>query len=241
MKFRTALFRIYFLVTGVVLFIVTLFLFIFPFPVRKVRNMIEVWSKFVAFGLRNICNIRFEVRGIEHLPKDKPVIIACKHQSLFETAGIFYQFLPYPVYVFKADLEKIPFWKHLRPVVGGLSVQRAQGARALKKMMEEAEDFVNEGRSLVIFPEGTRTEVGVEGRYHAGVYALAKAFEKKVDVIPVALNSGIFWGKDIPMQSGVIVMEFMPMLEKGLSKSEFMATLKEVIENKTRKLEAEAR
>ncbi len=238
MKIRTILFRSYFII--ITTFIAILALIFLPFSVKWVRKTAKLWSDLTQFGLRYICGITFEVRGIEHLPKDKPVILASKHQSAFETAGLFSRFLPYPVYVFKADLDKIPFWRIITQKAGALSVKRSEGAKALKKMMEEAKVFINDGRSLVIFPEGTRTKPGIEGRYHAGVYALAKTFEDRVDVIPAALNSGKFWSKGVVMQPGVIVLEIMPALEKGLSKSEFMATLKEVIESKTRKLEAES-
>ncbi len=235
MKVRTILFYIYFMTISALLAIIALFTL--PFPYRFMGNIVKRWGDFTRFGLRVICNLNFEVRGIEHLPKDKPVIIACKHQSAFETIGLFYSFLPYPVYVLKADLDKIPLWRILSQKAGALSVQRSQGGAALRLMLDEAKKFITQGRSLIIFPEGTRTESGKEGQYHSGVYALTKISESHITVVPAAINSGMFWAKGKIISSGTIMLEFMPSLEKNLSKKEFMEKLKETIEQATRHLE----
>ncbi len=239
MKFRTILFYIYFII---MCFFFTLYgIILLPFSYHAMGKGVIVWGDLIRFGLRKMCNIDFEVRGIEYLPKDRPVIIACKHQSTFETVGLFFKYLPSPVYVLKADLDKIPLWCIIREKAGGLAVERSKGGVALRKMLDEAKIFIEQGRSLIVFPEGTRTEAGKEGRYHSGVYGLAQAFKNDVIVIPVALNSGMFWPKGKKMHPGKVILEFMPPLAGGLDKKEFMATLKETIENKTRLLEEEAR
>lgn len=238
MKIRTILFYIYFVI--VTIFSAFMGLLLLPFSYKIVGNIVKKWGDYTRLGLKLICNIGFEIRGIEHLPQDKPVIIACKHQSAFETIGLFFSILPYPVYVLKADLDKIPFWRILSQKAGALSVQRSQGRAALKKMLQEATEFAEQGRSFVIFPEGTRTQPYEEGRYHSGVYGLAKISDD-IQVIPAAINSGVYWSKGKAIKTGgKIILEFLPALEKGLNKQAFLHELKEKIETKTRLLEQEA-
>lgn len=215
-------------------------LLLLPFSYKTVGHIVKKWGDFTRLGLKFICHVGFEIRGLEHLPKDRAVIIACKHQSAFETVGLFFSILPYPVYVLKADLDKIPFWRILSQKAGALSVQRSQGSSALKNMLKEARQFAKQGRSFVIFPEGTRTKIGEEGRYHSGVYGLAK-ISGDIEVIPAAINSGVYWSKGKTIKpNGSIILEFMPALAKNLDKKEFLHELKEKIEQKTRLLEQEA-
>ncbi|MFV0339344.1 MAG: lysophospholipid acyltransferase family protein, partial [Parachlamydiaceae bacterium] len=122
---------------------------------------------------------------------------------------------------------------------GALSVERSKGSAALKIMTEQARKFMLQNRSLLIFPEGTRTPAFNEGRYLPGIYAIAQNFPD-VSVIPAAINSGAFWPSKKPiLRSGEIILEFLPPMDNGLSRKEFMSALKEKIENKTRELEVE--
>lgn len=238
MIIRSFLFKTYFIIITALLLIFSVF--ILPFPYKIVSNYVKLWGVFTRFGLRLFCNIKFEARGLENLPKNRPIIVACKHQSAFETTALFYSLLPYPVYALKADLDKIPLWRALSQKAGALSVERSKGSAALKVMVTQAQKFIRQGRSIIIFPEGTRTQAQSEGRYLPGVYALTQSFND-VPLIPAAINSGIFWPSKQPIQqSGTIILEFLPALAPDLPRKAFMDQLKSDIETATRKLEQEA-
>lgn len=231
------------LVFNIVFIINTAFLMIFgvlflPFSYKVMGNIVKFWGVCTRFWLKVICGIGYEIRGLENLPKDKAVIFASQHQSAWETAGLFHILALYVVYVMKADLQKIPLWKQLQNKAGSLSVRREDGAKAIKVMAKEARVFVEQGRSIIIFPEGTRVAAGQRRKFQSGVYALAKEFPD-MPVIPVALNSGLYWPKiGQKIRKGNIVLELLPemRIENFETKNDFLEELANNIYTTSQKL-----
>jgi 1-acyl-sn-glycerol-3-phosphate acyltransferase len=96
-------------------------------------------------------------------------------------------------------------------------------------MLGSAEQAIEEGRAIVIFPEGTRTAPGERGRYQPGTAALYHRLG--VPVVPVALDSGLFWGRrQFVKRPGTITIRFLPPIAPGLERRDFMATLEGRIE-----------
>ena len=95
-------------------------------------------------------------------------------------------------------------------------------------------------RAAVIFPEGTRTIPGSRTTYQPGAAAFYRHL--KLPVVPVAVNSGMFWPKHSAVKRpGKIVLEFLTPIKPGLAKAAFNQTLENRIESATDKLIAEAR
>jgi 1-acyl-sn-glycerol-3-phosphate acyltransferase len=91
----------------------------------------------------------------------------------------------------------------------------------------------------VIFPQGTRVPPGEAVPYQPGIAALYGQIE--APVVPVALNSGLFWGKrSFTKRSGTIVLEVLPAIPPGLGRKAFMARLEQTIEQASDRLLAEA-
>jgi 1-acyl-sn-glycerol-3-phosphate acyltransferase len=180
---------------------------------RSALAAIRLWSRGVLTMARIIVGIRFEVRGRENLP-DGPCIIAAQHQAAFETFALFLLF-EYPVFVMKESLQWIPLigWYIKR---GGLvGIDRSAGAGAMRRMLRAAEQAVSRGETLLIFPEGTRTPPGGNTPYKPGIVALYT--HTSAPVVPMALNTGYFWGKTRLLKvPGQIVFEFLPALPQGL-------------------------
>ncbi|NVK17073.1 MAG: 1-acyl-sn-glycerol-3-phosphate acyltransferase [Methylocystaceae bacterium] len=231
---RSLLFNIYlFGGTGVIAFILLVLL---PFSAHEMRKGSQLWTRYVMWGMRWITGIRYEVRGLENLPEGG-AIIACKHQSAWDTA-IFVLLRLNTAYILKKELTKIPFYGWYVNRSGHISVDRSAGASALKDMVKDVKAALEKGRNVVIFPEGTRSNPGEPGDYQPGVAAIYT--QTKQPVIPVALNSGLFWGRrSFLKKKGTIVMEIMPAIEPGLKRKEFMERLENTIETKSRELEAE--
>jgi 1-acyl-sn-glycerol-3-phosphate acyltransferase len=142
--------------------------------------------------------------------------------------------------VLKKELLAIPFWGWCAAKSGSIGVDRSAGASALKAMVRDVEDELARGTPIVIFPEGTRTEPGKRGTYHPGIAALYA--RTKAPVVPVALNSGVFWGRrEFLKRPGTMILEFLPPLPAGLDRRTFMAELERRIEQASDKLVAEAR
>jgi len=194
------------------------------------------WSGTVLWGLRLLCGVRGRVEGLEHLPPG-PSIVAMKHQSTWETLFA-PQVLDAPAFVVKRELVRIPFfgWYLLRSRM--LPVDRKAGAAALRQMVEAARARLAEARPIVIYPEGTRREPGAPPQYHPGVAALYAALG--LPVVPVAVNSGHFWGRNaFTKRPGTAVMRFLPPIPPGLDRRAFLAELERRVESATRELAPE--
>jgi 1-acyl-sn-glycerol-3-phosphate acyltransferase len=118
---------------------------------------------------------------------------------------------------------------------GNIAVARGEGSAALRGMLKQAKAAIADGRSIVIFPEGTRVAPGDQRPYQVGTTALYR--QLGVPVVPVALNSGLFWGRrKWVKRPGTITLEILPPIAPGLAREVFMATLRERIEAATTRL-----
>jgi 1-acyl-sn-glycerol-3-phosphate acyltransferase len=195
------------------------------------------WIDFCLWWLRITCRLTHRVGGLENMPAG-PVIFACKHQSSWETLA-FSRLFPGAATVMKRELVLIPVVGWAMARVGNIAVERGDGSKALRGLVKQAKATLAEGRSILIFPEGTRVAVGDERPYQVGTAALYR--QLGVPVVPVALNSGLFWGRrKFIKRPGVIDVEILPAIPPGLSRDAFMTTLRERIEGATNRLVAAA-
>lgn len=207
-------------------------------PRRLMMAFAKFWLKGVLGLMKLVCGLDFEIRGREHMPKGA-AIIASKHQSAFETFA-FHLVVNDPAYVLKRELTWIPFFGWYLAKTGVIAIDRSAGTKALKAMVKGGEDAKAEGRPIIIFPEGTRTPPGERQPYHTGIAMLYGALE--LPVVPVALNSGLFWRKrGFSKRAGTIALEFLPAIAPGMNRKVFMAELENRIETATDLLVAEAR
>ncbi len=202
-----------------------------------VHRVARIWSGVGFVFLRGLCGIEYRVRGLENLPVG-PCILAAKHQSAWDTM-IFAHLVENPCFVLKRELLRIPLFGWALDRAGMVGVDRAGGASALKRMVAEARRRVAEGRSIVIFPEGTRVAPGASHPYLPGVAALYTSLG--VPVVPIGLNSGLFWSRrSFLKRPGCILLEILPPIEPGLRRREFMKRLEEQVEGTSNRLVAEA-
>lgn len=197
---------------------------------------VRLWAWSVDSLLVNVIGASIEVRGAERL--QGPCLVACKHQSAWETIAL-NRIISDPCFVLKRELTWIPFFGWYLLKTGQVAVNRSAGSRALKAMLNDAKKAVESGRQLVIFPEGTRVPPGESRPYHTGVVALYRHLE--VPVVPVAVNSGLIWGRRAFLKRPrKVILSVLEPIPPGLDRSAFMSRLQNVIESETRSLEAEA-
>lgn len=195
----------------------------------------HLWCRGLVWGARLICGIRWRVEGLENLPKG-PVILISKHQSAWETLFL-PMLVPKPVFILKKELLSIPFVGWYMAKTGMIAVDRKAGASAMKTMLRGADGAMEEGRQIIIFPEGTRVAVGSNHDYQPGVAALYARFGGRIPMIPVALNTGLVWGRNsFIKRPGMVVVRIMPPLEPGLDKKAFTAHLKTLIDGESDRL-----
>ena len=210
-------------------FISTLLSPLMFFKNPKIMSILGIsWSYGTIFALRVICNIRIEVQGAHNLPR-YPYIIACKHQSVLETA-FFQQYLKFPVYIIKKELLKVPFYGWFLKHMGMIPIDREGGISALKQMLRDCEANLKQNRSIVIFPEGTRVKPLESVEYHSGILAIKKKFPK-IPIIPIAVNSGVFWPKNSWLKyQGTMIFRILPKLDEKLDNKSALYELKKTID-----------
>ena len=196
----------------------------------------RLWGKISLNMLKHIVGLEYEVRG--NIPTQAS-IIAAKHQSAWETIA-FAVILDQPTFIMKRSLLFLPplgpfLWR-----AGMIAIDRASGASAIRRMLTQTRLALKNSRSVIIFPEGTRKAPGAAPAYLPGVAAMYRGLEHSI--IPVALNSGVFWGRNsFSKNRGNVVIEFLPPIEHGLDRRTFMRRLEHQIETATHRLIDEAK
>ena len=205
----------------------------FVLPRTAMLKVASWWARTNILLMRAICGIKVEFRGVEKIPKG-PLIVASKHQSMWETISLL-RFFEAPFFVVKRELKFIPIFGLFIIKTDMVAIDRSKGGRAMLAVMRRAEEEVKHGRQFVIFPEGTRTAPGAPPHYKAGIGLIYA--DCGVPVLPVALNSGLFWPRRTFMRyPGTLVVEFLDPIPPGLKRDEFLKRVETVIEEATNRI-----
>lgn len=197
----------------------------------------ECWERGLQWLLRKLVGLDYQVRGLDRLPENG-AIFAVKHQSAWDTITA-HLLVEDPAIALKQELTKVPIFGRCLLHAGMIKIDRGHGARALRSLIEGGRKAMARGSPILIYPEGTRTPPGEQRPYHPGVAALYK--QLGLPVVPVALNSGLYWGRrSFAKRSGTILVEFLDPIQPGLERKAFMAELERRIETATARLIAEA-
>lgn len=173
----------------------------------------EAWARWHRWCVVHVLGIAVKVEG--PVPQGA-VIVAGKHETMFEAIDL-PNLIHRPVPFAKAELLRIPLWGRVGRHYGVVSVERSAGAKALRAMRAAAAGFVQQGRPLVIFPEGTRVAHGQKPPLQAGfagIYALLG-----LPVVPMAVDSGRTYG-DPHRVGGTITVRFGETIPAGLPRAE---------------------
>lgn len=165
--------------------------YILRLPYLTRFRLVSGWARFNMWWLQLTCNIRYEVEGEENIP-DKPHIIFCKHESTWETLAM-QQILPPHVWILKRNLLWIPLFGWGLASLNPIAIDRSSGRRAVKQIIEQGQQRLDNNRWVMIFPEGTRMPAGTQRKFGIGGAVLAE--KTGYDVLPVAHNAGAFWPK----------------------------------------------
>lgn len=212
-----------------------------PVALLPQKCSIFYWDKIAMpvslFWIKFFAGMSFEIRGKENI-RSQNAIYGCKHESALETY-YFTQCVPTTTYILKKELIFMPFFGWAQYFYGMIPVNRKGGASAMKHMLKEVKKRTDTGRPVVIFPEGTRCKPGTTKGYKSGIMFLAENLD--LPVIPVAINTGMFWAKNSFLRyPGKVIFEFLPAIEaKGKTKEEFMKELETAIETKCAELNKE--
>jgi len=204
-----------------------------PLPFLARYHVTGIWNRFVLGAARLVCGIRYQIKGYENLP-DAPVILLSKHQSAWETIAFFF-IMPRPVvYVFKKELLYIPFFGWGLGLLRMIPINRSKGRDAFAHVVRHGKQRLASGKWIVMFPEGTRSPVGKQGKYKSGGTRLA--IETNTAVVPIAVNSGECWPKgSFIKKPGLITVSIgKPLAPQGLNAADLMQQVENWIESEMR-------
>lgn len=238
--FRSILFNILFFAGSVFWSIALAWTLVLP-EKYCTRIVSCVYGGYIILIERYVMGLRLEIKGLEHLPKTGAYIIAAKHQSAFETLNLPYlKNLGYPAIILKKELTRIPVWGWYFSGMGQIAIDRGSGTEAMNSIVRGCKRALSSGRSVIIFPQGTRVAVGAEKPYKIGI---AKVYrDVNVPIVPMALNSGIFWGRNAFFKkSGTVTFEFLPVIPPGLPPLQMMEQLEKTVEEASNRLIADSK
>lgn len=205
---RTFIFYLCWFVITIVYSTLSLLTFFTPFWFRY--KFITFYSILIINLAQYICGLTYEVRGLENLPKH-PCIILSNHQSTWEALA-FQKIFPLQTWVVKKQLLSIPFFGWAFALLKPIAIDRNKKSAAMEQLLQQGTEQLKQGRWLIIFPEGTRTEPGEHKKFSKGGAILAE--KTQTPIIPVALNAGLFWGKHtFVIKPGKIIVSIGPMIE----------------------------
>ena len=161
--------------------------------------------------LKWICGLDYQVHGAEHIPRESCIILS-KHQSAWETIAFRHILPPLQTWVLKRELMWIPIFGWALFAMQPIAIDRKAGKKAAKQIIEKGIRFLQAGRNVIIFPEGTRVAPGEHRKYGMGGALLAK--KSGYPVLPVAHNAGVFWRRRaLEKHPGTIHVVFGPLIE----------------------------
>ena len=230
---RSLLFNVFFVITTLLYAIICVVFSLLPGR-KLMMASLRRYTRVMVWGMRVIAGIKVTVTGHENVPKDGPVIIAAKHQSYGDGLVMFSQFFDLS-FVTGDHLEKFLFLKRILAKMNAVVIDNCGGVDARERMAQTSQIVREQGRRILIYPEGHLSKVGTQHRYRKGVYHLYADFN--CPVVPVATNLGQRWNQnDFIKHAGPASLEFLEPIMPGLGKEEFMALLESRIETRSKEL-----
>ena len=203
-----------------------------------------MWLRVAIWGCRVICGVQHRLHGMEHLPtradSHAAVLLACKHQSTWETFAL-PGLMPHPLaYVFKRELLYVPFFGWAMGRLDMIHIDRSKRTEAWNKVAAQGKRLFAEGVWVIMFPEGTRIDRGQVGSYKTGASRLA--IDAGVPIVPIAATSARCWPrKSFLVRPGVIDISIgKPIPTAGRKPDELMREVEAWIEAEMRRLDPEA-
>lgn len=211
-------------------------------PRKYYMATVHAFVHTVHFLEKHVLGLTHEVRGAEHLPDEGPYIIAAKHQSAYETMKLHILFKD-PAVILKKELLSIPLWGMYLKKSDPIAIDRSTPDAAIASIKDGAKHIKEQGRPIVIFPQGTRVPVEISAKqkpYKVGVTRIQDA--TGLPIIPMAMNAGMFWPKRGWLKSsGRVIFEFLEPIPAGMERSKLLAKLEKETEEATQSLMNEAK
>ncbi|RKP49148.1 lysophospholipid acyltransferase family protein [Trinickia fusca] len=239
MRFLRSLLLFIFFIVYTVPYAIACFI-AFPFMHADRRYwMAAGWCRSSIVVARHLNGIRYRVEGVENLP-DGPAVLLSKHQSAWETMAL-PALMPRPLcFVFKRELLYVPFFGWALGLLKMVHIDRKEGKYAFASVVKQGRHRMNEGAWVIMFPEGTRTPVGKQGKYKTG--GARFAVDTGAPVVPIAHNAGRVWPRNSFIKyPGIVTVSIgKPIDSTGLTPDELNTRVETWIEAEMRRIDPDA-
>lgn len=151
---------------------------------EKTAYVHKVTTKWAASQLK-VSGAKVKVYGQENVPKDTPVVFMSNHQSNFDIPLLMVYVDKPKGFVAKVELKKVPILRDWMEQINCVFMDRNDLRQSVKTIIDGIK-LIDSGKSMVIFPEGTRGKGGPIGEFKAGSFKLAT--KPKVPIVPITIN-----------------------------------------------------
>lgn len=204
--------------TSASLFTVLLFLVMllftaatFPFDTRRrLQHALCFWWSDAVIGANPYWKVA--VQGLEHMDRDRTYVIVANHQSVADIVLLFQTRMQFK-WVAKDSLFRIPFLGWCMSLARHVRLRRAR-LSSIRRAYQESSGWIDQGMSVMFFPEGTRSASGEMRDFSAGPFKLA--LKKNVAVLPMAIQGtakAVPRGKWLFNPDGAVSLTVLPALE----------------------------
>ncbi|HOD35009.1 MAG TPA: lysophospholipid acyltransferase family protein [Syntrophales bacterium] len=147
---------------------------------KSIFSIAQLWAMIMLF----LTSVKVEVRGRENVSYGRSQIFMSNHQSGFDIFVLLAYTPRYFAWIAKKELFRIPFFGLALRRLGAIEIDRKNVVRAMHSI-EDAARIIREGKSVMTFPEGTRSKDGHIQPFKKGVFHLA--LKSGVPIVPVTL------------------------------------------------------
>lgn len=204
-------------------------------PVAYTDRIATAWGGVNLWLQRVVCGLKVNIEGMDNLPSGHAIVMS-KHQSTWETIALRGLLAPHQSWVLKKELLSIPIFGWGLRRARSIAIDRKAGRRAVIQVVKEGKERLEEGRLVIIFPEGTRTAPGQRKKYGLGGAVLAE--KSGAPVTPIAHNAGVYWRRrGVRKYPGTIEVRIgPPITSQGRKAAEIMADVENWIEERLENL-----
>lgn len=171
---------------------------------RSSYAIVQTAFKIILF----ICGTKVNCKGFENIPKDTAVLYVGNHRSFFDIVISYSMVPPLTGYIAKEEIKKVPILASWMKLMNCLFLNRTNPKEGIKTILS-AIDMINSGKSVFIFPEGTRAKSDDDLKdFKEGSFKIAQ--KTGCPIIPVAFNN-----------TSAIFEDHFPLLKKSYVSIEF--------------------